>query len=134
MTNPVDSLGNVQVDFVWGNFPLQPDDARASGHKLDAALDNHIIATSNYNGFPGYDPTAPNLDTIVNVVVPNVVGQTLNAANSTLVAAGLTQTSTTTAVGATALNDGKVKSQNPAAAKSVNTGTNVALVVYAFAG
>jgi PASTA domain len=28
MTNPVDSKGNVAVDFVWGNFPLQPDDVR----------------------------------------------------------------------------------------------------------
>lgn len=28
MTNPVDSSGNVAVDFVWGNFPLQPDDVR----------------------------------------------------------------------------------------------------------
>jgi hypothetical protein len=132
MANPVDSKGNVQVDFVWGNFPLQPDDARDSGHKLNAALDNHIIATSNYNGFPGYDPTAPNLDTIVNVVVPNVVGSTLNAANSALVAAGLSQTSTTTATGATSGNDGKVKTQTPAAGTSVNTGTNVALVVYAY--
>jgi len=28
MSNPVDSKGNVAVDFVWGNFPIQPDDVR----------------------------------------------------------------------------------------------------------
>lgn len=128
----LDTGGNVKVDFVWGNFPMQPDDARAEGAKLNAALDSHIIATTKYNGFPDYTPEAPYLDTIANVTVPNVVGATLNAANSTLVAAGLSQTSTTTAVGATSENDGKVKTQTPAAAAKVNTGTNVALVVYAY--
>ena len=130
MTNPVDSLGNVKVDFVWGNMPLQPDDARASGHKLDAALDNHIIATSGYEGFPGFIQGAPFDDVIANVVVPNVVGATLNSANSTLVAAGLSQTSTTTTTGATSGNNGKVKTQTPAAAATANVGDNVALVVY----
>ena len=28
MTYPVDDKGNPRVDFVWGNFPLQPDDQR----------------------------------------------------------------------------------------------------------
>lgn len=130
MTNPVDDLGNVQVDFVWGNMPLQPDDARDSGHKLNPALDNHIIATSGYKGFPGYASGGVFDDTVTNVVVPNVVGSTLNAANSTLVAAGLSQTSTTTTTGATSNNNGKVKTQNPASGATVNTGTNVALVVY----
>jgi hypothetical protein len=125
-----DSGGNVAVDFVWGNFPMQPNDDRQNN--LDPALDNHVIAATQYNGFPGYNPQSPFLDTIVNVTVPNVVGMTLNTANSTLVAAGLSQTSTTTAVGATALNDGTVKTQTPAAAALVNTGTNVALVVYAY--
>jgi hypothetical protein len=130
MTNPVDSSGNVKVDFVWGNMPLQPDDARDSGHKLNPALDNHIIATSGYEGFPGFVTGGAFDDTIANVVVPNVVGATLNSANSTLVAAGLSQTSTTTTTGATSNNNGKVKTQNPASGATVNTGTNVALVVY----
>lgn len=30
MTYPVDDAGNVRVDFVWGNFPLQPDDQRVN--------------------------------------------------------------------------------------------------------
>lgn len=30
MSNPVDSSGNVAVDFAWGNLPLQPDDVRVT--------------------------------------------------------------------------------------------------------
>ena len=30
MSNPVDSKGNVAVDFVWGNLPIQPDDVRVT--------------------------------------------------------------------------------------------------------
>ena len=30
MTYPVDDAGNVRVDFVWGNFPLQPDQQRVN--------------------------------------------------------------------------------------------------------
>jgi hypothetical protein len=30
MTYPVDDNGNPRVDFVWGNFPLQPDDQRGT--------------------------------------------------------------------------------------------------------
>jgi hypothetical protein len=57
MTNPVDDLGNVQVDFVWGNLPLQPDDQRGS-NTLDPTLDNHEIATEGYNGYPGFGESA----------------------------------------------------------------------------
>lgn len=57
MTNPVDDLGNVQVDFVWGNLPLQPDDQRGL-NTLDPALDNHEIATEGYNGYPGFGTPA----------------------------------------------------------------------------
>jgi len=124
-----DDLGNIAVDFVWGNIPMQPNDDRG-GNPLDAALDNHVIAAKQYNGYPAYTPVYPYLDVITNVAVPNVVGSTLNAANSALVAVGLSQTSTTTTSGATSGNDGKVKTQTPAAAVTVNVGTNVALVVY----
>lgn len=71
--------GNEQVDFVWGNTPLQPNTDRDaeggavvviepnaeenvgwSGYsvypsgQLDPALDNHVIAVTGYNGFPGF--------------------------------------------------------------------------------
>ena len=124
-----DDLGNVAVDFIWGNLPMQPNDDRG-GNPLDAALDNHVIAAEQYNGYPGYNPVYPYLDVIANVAVPNVVGSTLNAANSALVAVGLSQTSTTTTSGANSGNNGKVATQTPAATTNVDVGTNVALVVY----
>lgn len=128
-----DTGGNIAVDFVWGNLPMQPDDDRETG--LDASLDSHIMATTQYNGFPDYTPAAPYLDTVANVAVPNVVGLTESAANTALVAAGLVKGAVTTAnnaAGATSGNDGKVKTQTPAAATVVNVGSSVALVKYAY--
>lgn len=55
MTNPVDTNGNVKVDFVWGNMPLQPNDQRGMA-QLDPALDNHSTATGAWQGFPGFTP------------------------------------------------------------------------------
>lgn len=160
--------GNVRVDRVWGNVPLQPDDDRlddtstygggagdvgwASTTLYDSAplqdtdyvvgapvqslftlkvpADSHIIATTAYKDFPNYTPGTPYDDTIVNVVVPDVVGDLLATAQSTLTAADLTNSSSTTYIGATTTNDGKVKSTNPTAGTVVNTGTNVTLSVF----
>jgi len=135
MSNPLDSGGNVQVDHVWGNIPMQPDDARGE-NTLDPALDNHIIAVTGYNGFPAYIPnTPPYDDTVPNVLVPNVVGETEGDAEDAIEAAGLelgTVTTANNAGGATEENDGTVKSQSPAAGTKVNEGTSVNLVVYAY--
>jgi hypothetical protein len=135
MSNPLDSGGNVQVDHVWGNIPMQPDDARGE-NTLDPALDNHIIAVTGYNGFPGYIPnTPPYDDTIPNTLVPDVVGETQQDAEDAIEAADLevgTVTTADNAGGATDENDGTVKSQIPAAGTKVNEGTDVNLVVYAY--
>lgn len=135
MSNPLDSGGNVQVDHVWGNLPMQPDDARGE-NTLDPALDNHIIATTGYNGFPAYIPqTAPYDDTTPNVTVPNVVGDSQGEAEAGIEAAGLevgTVSVTGNADGATEENDGTVKSQSPAAGTVVNEGTAVDLSVYEY--
>lgn len=78
-----DSLGNVAVDFVWGNLPMQPDDDRGGegqSDTLDPALDNHIIATTGYSNFPQYIPNYEgDEDTDLEVVVPNFVRLTLSA-------------------------------------------------------
>ena len=130
MANPLDTGGNVKVDFVWGNLPMQPDDQRGMA-TLDPALDNHIIAATMYNGFPGYTPVSPFLDTTENVAIPNVVGMLEAAATTALTTAGLVKGAvTTTDVGATTVNDGKVKTQTPAATTVVNVGATVALVKY----
>lgn len=128
-----DSAGNQFVDYVWGNMPPQPDAGRET--PLDASKGFHAMLKNAYNGFPGYTPVAPYLDEIANVAVPNTVGLTESAANAALVAAGLVKGVVTTAdnaAGATAGNDGKVKSQSPAAATIVNVGAAVALVKYVY--
>jgi len=134
MSNPLDSGGNVQVDHVWGNIPMQPDDQRPEDKKLDPALDNHIIAVTNYNGFPAYKPnTPPYDDTIPNTLVPDVVGETEGDAEDAIEAANLLLGNITTSTdGADEENDGTVKSQSPAAGTKVNEGTSVDLVVYEF--
>jgi hypothetical protein len=125
----------VKVDFAWGNIPMQPDADRAMFHHLDPALDSHIIATSGYEGFPAFITGGVYDDTIANVVVPDVVTLTEGAATTALTNAGLVKGAVTTAdnaAGATSGNTGKVKTQTPAAGTTVNTGSSVALVKYAY--
>lgn len=89
MTNPVDDLGNVKVDFVWGNMPLQPDDQRGS-NTLDPALDNHSIATTGWSNFPGYIPNyAGDGDPEEEALVPDVLRLSLNEASNLLTSLGI---------------------------------------------
>ena len=82
-----DDAGNVQVDFVWGNLPMQPDDDRETN--LDAALDNHVIATTGYSNFPGYIPDySGDGDTDLEFVVPDVLRKSLDNADALITAAG----------------------------------------------
>ena len=130
MANALDSGGNVAVDFVWGPFPIQPDDARGA-NTLDMALDSHSIVDVGWSGYPQF--LANDTDDIVNVTVPNVVDLLEADAGTALVAAGLIKGTVTTAgngAGATVGNNGKVKTQTPAAGATANTGDAVALVVY----
>lgn len=132
--NLVDDKGNVVVDFVWGNLPLQPNDDRAT--RLDFALDNHVIAESGWNGYPLYTPNTDGefVSGVAYAVVPNVVGLLEAAAEDALLDAGLVKGSvTTTATGATSGNTGKVKTQSVAAgADSIALGTAVNLVKYLY--
>lgn len=73
----LDSSGQVAVDFVWGNFPMQPNDDRAgavdpaniggtdgdyswsattrvASGRLDPALDSHAIVEAAYSGYPAF--------------------------------------------------------------------------------
>ena len=171
---PNNTAGNIAVDFVWGNFPMQPDDDRTgdgnatvvvandatqnkqwsgysvktspaltktsidvtlSGGLTSSVPNNHSVALNNWNGYPDYTPEAPYTDTVDQAAVPNVVGLTESAANTALVAAGFVKGAVTTAdnaAGATALNDGQVKTQTPAAGSIKNLGDAVALVKYAY--
>ena len=78
----LDTSGQQAVDFVWGPFPMQPNDDRTNGGttvvvaadadqnydwsgysvypsgRLDAALDNHANAEAGWAGYPAYYPAA----------------------------------------------------------------------------
>ena len=101
--NLLDTAGEVAIDFVWGNIPMQPNDVRpdtATG-RLDPALDNHIIALSGWNGFPQYAPNTAGEDVLGAtdyVLVPNVLNLTTALAVDAMKDASLVPT---TAAGAT---------------------------------
>jgi hypothetical protein len=108
---PLDDAGNVVVDFVWGNFPLQPNDQRpdTSTGRLDFALDNHVLAQVGWNGYPGYEPnttgSAVDIDDPANgiqddelfLTVPTVIGLTTALAVDALKDAGFATVTTATA-------------------------------------
>jgi hypothetical protein len=113
--NLLDTAGEVAIDFVWGNFPIQPNDARPDAAsatlsttvatrvagRLDPAADNHIIALSGWNGFPQYAPDTAGEDVVGAtdyVLVPSVLGLTTALAVDAMKDASLT---VTTAAGAT---------------------------------
>lgn len=75
-----DSAGNTQVDFVWGNLPLQPNTGRDVD--LNPALDNHAFATNGWSNYPQFIPNYPgDDDQQLEVVVPDFVRLTLSAAD-----------------------------------------------------
>ena len=113
--NLLDTAGEVAIDFVWGNFPIQPNDARPDAAsatlsesvttrvpgRLAPALDNHIIALSGWNGFPLYNPDTAGEDvagSVDYVLVPEVRGFTTALAVDAMKDASLT---VTTAAGTT---------------------------------
>lgn len=97
--NLLDDAGNVVVDLVWGNFPLQPNDVRAEngGGLLDPALDSHSIVYEGWNGYPLYTPNAAGLEGAGYIVVTSVLGLTTAAATRILVDDGLVVTAATAA-------------------------------------
>ena len=82
--NRTDSAGNVAPDFVWGNFPMQPNDERAAAvtpanfaadstgdydwagttrvasGRLDASLSNHAVAEAEWANYPSFFSAAGN--------------------------------------------------------------------------
>ena len=101
--NLLDTAGEVAIDFLWGNFPIQPNDARpnALANRLDPALNDHINALSGWNGFPQYSPNTAGKDIVGAtdyVLVPEVRGFTTALAVDAMKDASLT---VTTAAGAT---------------------------------
>jgi hypothetical protein len=103
--NLLDDAGNVAIDFVWGNFPMQPNDDRpnTTAGRLDPALDNHIIALSGWNGYPQYNPNTAGEDVAGAtdyVLVPSVLGLTTAEAQDAMKDASLVVTTATAATNA----------------------------------
>ena len=87
----VDDKGNVVVDFVWGNFPLQPNDDRTEPNLLDWSLDGHIIADSGWGGYPLFVANSAGSDVAGStdyILVPSVLGKTTALAIDALEDAG----------------------------------------------
>jgi hypothetical protein len=95
--NLLDSSGNVAVEFVWGNIPMQPNDEREEngGSLLNPALDNHSIAYEGWNGYPLYTPNTAGAEGAGYIVVASVIGQTSANARDILEDAGLVVTDDT---------------------------------------
>lgn len=101
--NLLDTKGEVAIDFVWGNMPMQPNDARpdALANRLAPNESDHITALSGWNGFPQYNPNTTGEDVAGStnyVLVPSVLGLTTALAQDAMKDASLT---VTTAAGAT---------------------------------
>lgn len=97
--NLLDDGGNIVIDHVWGNMPMQPNDVRAEngGGLLDPDLDNHNIAYEGWNGYPLYDPNTAGDEGAGYIVVPSVIGLTTAIATRVLTDDGLVVTSGTAA-------------------------------------
>lgn len=100
--NLLDSAGEVAIDFVWGNMPIQPNDARpdATANRLDPALDNHIIALSGWGGYPQFTANSTGEDVLGAtdyVLVPEVRGFTTALAQDAMKDASLTVTTASAA-------------------------------------
>jgi hypothetical protein len=124
----------VRIDFAWGNIPMQPDDDRGE-NTLNPALDSHEIAVFGYEGFPAFLTGYPYDDTKVNFEMPDVTGILPSEITSILNSHGGTGSWSvvdSSTDGATTLNDGKVKSQSPAAGTIVNYDQGVEVVVYEY--
>jgi len=125
--NLIDSSGNVAVDYVWGNFPAQPNDDRADGTptattaydasqnkqwttkttiasaRLNPALGNHADIETEWSGFPSFTANSVGKKSggVYYISVPNVLGLTTALALDALKDAGYEAANITTATAAT---------------------------------
>ena len=125
--------GSSTLAYGWDVISFPTGDNNNSREQT-ITWDNHEIATTGYANYPQFLPNyAGDGDTGLEAVMPNVVGLTESAAQAALVTAGFTYSGTsTTSVGATALNNGLIKSQAPAAGSISNVGQAPSLSKYAY--
>jgi hypothetical protein len=123
----LDTSGNVAVDYVWGNFPMQPNDDRADGTptitatanaaqnkqwtsystvasaRLNPALGNHSDIETAWSGYPSFteNTAGEKLSGVAYISVPSVLGLTTALALDALKDAGYEAANITTASAAT---------------------------------
>jgi hypothetical protein len=119
--NLLDTAGEVAIDFVWGNFPIQPNDARPDAAsatlsttvttrvagRLAPTLNDHINALSGWNGYPQYTPNTAGEDvagSVDYVLVPSVIGLTTALATDAMKDATLVPTTAAAASNAASDN------------------------------
>jgi len=111
----LDTGGNVQIDFVWGNMAAQPNDLRTSltdtatsttttdpvtggSKRLVPGKDNHDIILGGWNGYPLYTPndlgefTGSAYNYTPYIVVPNVLGLNAATTDTTVTLSGVSTT------------------------------------------
>ena len=106
--NATDSAGNVKVDFVWGNYPMQPNDVRTEE------------AAGNFGGTTGSDELAYQ-SAVVTAASGNGTTVTYTAAN----AFNVGQTVTITGLATSALNLSNVLIASLVGTEGARTGFTV---------
>ncbi len=108
--NLLDTSGQVAVDFVWGNMPMQPNDDRpnavgavGTAGRLDPDASIHDIALSGWNGYPLFTANDPGeeLSGVAYIKTPNVLGYTATQAVDALKDDGYLAGSITNTTGVT---------------------------------
>jgi len=132
----LDDKSNVQVDFVWGNFPIQPNDVREdtptnNGNTfpstlLDPTVSFHNTVVGAYNGYPLYEignkdsygryqgsRGADTSTTVDYIKAPSVLGKTTADAIDALEDAGFVKLlANITRVNATSANSANIYAFN----------------------
>lgn len=106
----LDTAGEIAIDFVWGNMPMQPNDVRpnavsaiGTAGRLDPLLDNHINALSGWGGYPLFTANSAGEDVAGPtdyVLVPSVIGLTTADATDAMKDASLVPTTAAAAANA----------------------------------
>ncbi len=108
--NLLDTSGQVAVDFVWGNLPMQPNDDRPNAvgvvgtpGRLDPDESIHEIAMSGWGGYPLFTANDPGeeLSGVAYIKTPNVLGYTATEAVDALKDSGYLAGSITNTTGVT---------------------------------
>ena len=108
--NLLDTSGQVAIDFVWGNMPMQPNDDRpnavgavGTAGRLNPDESIHEIAMSGWGGYPLFTANDPGeeLAGVAYIKTPNVLGYTATQAVDALKDDGYLAGSITNTTGVT---------------------------------